>query len=677
MKMCWIPPGEFVMGSPPDEPGCDDDETQHRVKLTQGFWLGKYEVTQAQWEAVMGSNSSKFKGADLPIESVSWKEISGPGGFLEKANRAASTGGRFHLPTEAQWEYACRAGTTTALNSGKNLTSKTGACPNLDEVAWYDKNSGGKTNPVGTKSPNSWGLHDMHGNVWEWCVDSYGSYPDSAETDPQGAGMGSDRVDRGGGWNSNANNCRVANRNYYYPGYSNNNLGFRMARTERQGSAKRDSKVTVSGAAPDIPVGMSLIAAGPFQMGESVDGISSATTRTVTLSAFYMGQKEVTKAEWDAVKAWAVSHGYTDLATGGGKAANHPVQTVTWFDAIKWCNARSEKEGLAPCYTVNGSFMKTGNFAPTVNWTATGYRLPTEAEWEKAARGGLSEKRFPWGDTKISHALANFKNGGNEAYQTGTAGFHPTYGIGSEPHTSPVGSFTANGYGLYDMAGNVWEWCWDWAGTSASGAQTDPRGAASGSGRILHGGSWADNALTTRCAYHDADLPHYRNNSHGFRIARSVVPYPSDASAELTATYLDDLAETDVKIGWGTLGKHGCFDAAGGKLGLVQGASLSHSLSAHPPWDGSSSVSYHLDGKYSTFKGVATLRDNFHPAAPVTFSIIGDGVTLWQSPQVTEGAEAQKFSISVKNTKVLTLKILCHGSNQRFAGVWAYPRLLK
>ena len=162
------------MGSLEDEWNRHGTATQHQVTITRGFWLGKYQVTQAEWEAVMGSNPSQFTGANLPVECVSWDDISGPGGFLEKANRFAAEGGKFSLPTEAQWEYACRAGTTTALNNGTNLTSETDAYPNLDEVAWYRENSSGTTHPGGLKKANAWGLHDMHSNLWEWCADWYG-----------------------------------------------------------------------------------------------------------------------------------------------------------------------------------------------------------------------------------------------------------------------------------------------------------------------------------------------------------------------------------------------------------------------------------------------------------------------------------------------------------------------
>jgi formylglycine-generating enzyme required for sulfatase activity/serine/threonine protein kinase len=219
IKMCWIPPGEFMMGSPAGESGRQDDETQHRVKITQGFWLAKTEVTQAQWRAVMGSNPSRFKGEDLPVESVSWNDIAGPGGFIEKANQSGGDGGRFSLPTEAQWEYACRAGTTGAY-AGE-----------MDQMAWYDKNSGEKTHPVGLKKPNAWGLHDMHGNVWEWCSDWYGAYPDGAVTDPRGTVSGSARVGRGGSWGNIADYCRVAYRGNNYPAGNDGGVGFRPARS--------------------------------------------------------------------------------------------------------------------------------------------------------------------------------------------------------------------------------------------------------------------------------------------------------------------------------------------------------------------------------------------------------------------------------------------------------------
>jgi formylglycine-generating enzyme required for sulfatase activity len=270
------------------------------------------------------------------------------------------------------------------------------------------------------------------------------------------------------------------------------------------------------------------IPAGSFTMGRtSGDTDSNAPPVTVTVSQFYMGKNEVTKAEWDVVRTWAISNGYTDLGAGAGKASNHPVQTVSWWDVIKWCNARSQKEGLTPCYTVSGSVMKTGTTAPEMNWTANGYRLPTEAEWEKAARGGVSGKRFPWGTDTISHSQANYRASTHSYDTSGTTGYHPTYATGSMPYTSPVGSFVANGYGLHDMAGNVWEWCWDWYGASTyvNGA-TDPRGAASGTNRVFRGGSWWNNAYNCRASYRIIldYAPSGTYGNIGFRVARSSVP---------------------------------------------------------------------------------------------------------------------------------------------------------
>ena len=217
LTMCWISAGEFVMGN-----SNDSDATPHPVKLTQGFWLSQTEVTQAQWRAVMGNNPSPFVVDDLPVESVSWNDICGnearTGGFLGKLNQLQANGGRFDLPTEAQWEYACRAG-----NTGDDEGD-------LGEKAWYSDNSDSKTHPVGQKQANAWGLHDMQGNVWEWCADWKADYPTSAVIDPTGPASGSGRVRRGGSWNYDANYCRVAYRNDNNPSYTNSIIGFRVAR---------------------------------------------------------------------------------------------------------------------------------------------------------------------------------------------------------------------------------------------------------------------------------------------------------------------------------------------------------------------------------------------------------------------------------------------------------------
>jgi formylglycine-generating enzyme required for sulfatase activity len=283
--------------------------------------------------------------------------------------------------------------------------------------------------------------------------------------------------------------------------------------------------------APAAPTGFALIPAGVFTMGDALDGDSNAPTHTVTVSAFYMAQNLVTKADWDTVRTWAISNGYSDLEAGAGKASNHPVQSITWYQMVKWCNARSQQEGLTPVYYTNDAqttVYKTGDVNVTnaqVKWAANGYRLPTEAEWEKAARGGLSGKRFPWGDM-ISHSQANYYASSSYSYDLSGAVniYHPTYATGSEPYTSPVGSFAANGYGLNDMAGNVWQWCWDWYGTYDTGTPTDPRGVSLGADRVGRGGAWDDGAFACRVVHRDYVYPSYSGDGLGFRVARSSVP---------------------------------------------------------------------------------------------------------------------------------------------------------
>jgi formylglycine-generating enzyme required for sulfatase activity len=295
--------------------------------------------------------------------------------------------------------------------------------------------------------------------------------------------------------------------------------------TDQQGNPRAQ-------ASPDVGAvesgGFSLIPAGVFRMGDAFDedSLSERPVHEVSVSTFYMARHEVAKAQWDEVRIWGVGHGYTDLPTGGAKAADHPVHSIKWYDLVKWCNARSEKEGLTPCYTVSGAVYRTGNSVPDCNWTANGYRLPTEAEWEKAARGGLSGKRFPWGDT-ISHSQANYFSTSNLIYDVSqTRGYHPDYNDGVAPYTSPVGSFPPNGFGLQDMMGNVEELCWDRFDFAPypSATQYDPRGADQGPYRSIRGGCWYYSANGGRVATRYGAYPDGSSNSNGFRVARSVVP---------------------------------------------------------------------------------------------------------------------------------------------------------
>ena len=217
-NMVYVEGGTFKMGATSEqksEAGLDEIPA-HKVILSS-FSIGRYEVTQEEWQAVMGSNPSYFKGSRKPVEKVSWNDCQE---FIRKLN--AMTGKQFRLPTEAEWEFASRGGI-------KSQGYKYSGSNNLNSVAWYADNSGNTTHDVGLKSPNELGIYDMSGNVWEWCSDWYGNYSSSSQTNPTGSYSGSGRVNRGGSWGSYTRNCRVSNRYDDAPGYRNGSLGFRLA----------------------------------------------------------------------------------------------------------------------------------------------------------------------------------------------------------------------------------------------------------------------------------------------------------------------------------------------------------------------------------------------------------------------------------------------------------------
>ena len=295
------------------------------------------------------------------------------------------------------------------------------------------------------------------------------------------------------------------------------------------------------------PSGMVLVDRGPFQMG---DGYGDGNTNelplhTVCPSAFWIDKFEVSKAQWLQVWQWALTNGYNDLAEGAAGwrnspwgelgQTNHPVVNVDWYNCVKWCNARSEKEGLVPMYYTDDAKSQiykegTNDVSSTqVRWEADGYRLPTEAEWEKAARGGLRGHHYPWrshGGTYSEHLSGDKANYGEsgDPYDDGTTpvGYYNGGQI-------PLGRDMANAYGLYDMGGNVWEWCWDWydeAYYSAS-PEVDPRGPLSSpeGRRVYRGGNWHFSAfgMTLRCAQRNGNLPFDKGDGLvGFRCVRSA-----------------------------------------------------------------------------------------------------------------------------------------------------------
>ncbi len=556
-----IPAGTYQRGNVVGDSDITDAPAQ--VVTLSAYKIAINNTTKAQWDAVRTWALTRGyadlpagvgKAPNHPVVNVNWfdvikwvnaaseKEGLVPcykvGGSVIRTGTSSSVTcdwmvNGYRLPTEAEWEIAARGGLSgkrfpwgdTISRGNANYSGNTSYSYDLGPVGQHPTYSQGEmphTSPVGSFAANGYGLHDMAGNVFQWCWDWAGPY--AAGTNPRGIANGVNRIRRGGHCYEGPDVARCAYRAYVTPDFDNRTIGFRLAQTDTGGTTTETGGTTTGTAG----TGFAKIPGGTYQMG-NLNGDSDNTDVTnadpvsVTLSPYYMAIHHTTKAQWDTVRTWASSKGYTDLAVGAGKAANHPVQTVSWYDVVKWANAASEKDGLAPCYKVSGAVYRIGNNdSVSCDWTMNGYRLPTEAEWEVAARGGLSGKRFPWGDT-ISHSQANYV-ATTYTYDLSSSvnDCHPTYKTGEWPYTSPVGSFAANGYGLFDMAGNAYQWCWDWFGMSYAGGN-DPRGAdgaAPDRVRVMRGGGWRNAAIYLRSAGRIYNFPSDASNSVGFRLVR-------------------------------------------------------------------------------------------------------------------------------------------------------------
>ena len=507
LEMLLVPAGTFTMGCSPGDAECGSDESPaHQVTLTNAFYMGKTEVTQAQWQATMGSNPSYwvagngFPGSfDRPVEGVSWNMIQG-----------FNTATGLRLPTEAEWEYACRAATTTARYGV------------LNDIAWYIGNSGNTTHAVATKLPNALGLYDTIGNVWEWCQDrfEYEPYSLGSVTNPTGPATGSVRLLRGGSWGNTSVGCRGSARTSGNPHFVNFNIGFRAVRLagtcasditgDRQingadlaqlladwgqcpavvpawatlleaapnpavvTDANLRAAIVASGFAWRIrdnssDIEMLLVPAGTFTMGCSPGDADcradESPAHQVTLTnAFYMGKTEVTQAQWQATMGSNPS--FFVAGNGYPGSFDRPVERVSW-NMIQGFN------------------------------TANGLRLPTEAEWEYACRAAT---------TTASYGVLN-----DIAWYNGNAG----------GTTHAVATKLPNALGLYDTLGNVSEWCQDFYEPYSLGSVTNPTGPATGWSRLLRGGHWLSGFGNCRGSQRDTIYPDYAGYVFGFRAVRA------------------------------------------------------------------------------------------------------------------------------------------------------------
>jgi formylglycine-generating enzyme required for sulfatase activity len=478
-----IPPGSFTMGSPQEEQDemvragqpreAIEDEGQHKATLRKAFYCGKFEVTQGQWQQVMRTNPSYFKsaGIDAAVEKLNWEDCQN---FLRKLCQMEGVGeGTYRLLTEAEWEYACRAGTQTASFNGELVIKGSNNGPALDAIAWYGGNSQvdyegawdssswpqkqydhkrAGTHLVGGRRANAFGLCDMIGNVSEWCQDWYGRYPSRVASDPPGPRSGDTRVYRGGSWLDCAWCCRSADRKAVAPDhrYFSGFVGLRLARIMPSEPATPVPVASPMGGRNlvlvDLGMEMVYIEPGSFQMGSNsvYSDSDEKPVHAVRISRpFWMGKCEVTESQYQVI-----------AGTNPSEEPDLPV-TVSHKDAVAFCRRLTDRERRAGRLPVGYV-----------------YRLPTEAEWEYAARGGAKSLGFEYAGSANPDDVAWYSKSGGK--------------------THPVGQKKPNEVGLHDMSGNVWEWCHDVYDASyyATSPSSDPTGPSSGDLHVLRGGSW-------------------------------------------------------------------------------------------------------------------------------------------------------------------------------------------
>ena len=471
VKFTMIPvePGSFIMGGDGFE---HDGDVPHRVTITKKYFLGETEVTEALWKAVMGTFKNSDFDPELPVTHVNYEEALD---FISKLNERL--GLKFRLPTEAEWEFAARGG-------NNSMDFKYGGSDDVAEVAWYQENAHSRVHHVATKMPNELGFYDMTGNVAEWCSDYYVQFTsDESIMDPDYGDeiYHNNRVARGGSYKSPSHVITAKFHDISYFDYHPEGSGLRLAlsmennRDMTPNSEKASATQTTTDSSSDrtftvngVTFKMVRVEGGTFRMGSSDSDADSdeQPVHSVTLSGYYIGETEVTQALWEAVMGNNPSY---------FKGANLPVEDVSWND----CQ----------------DFIRELN-----RLTGKRFRLPTEAEWEFAVRGG---NRSTGAKYSGSNAIANV------AWYTDNSG----------SKTHPVKGKSPNELGLYDMSGNVWEWCEDRYGSYSSGSQTNPKGASSGSNRVLRGGSWFVDTGYCRVANRSGNTLTGRNYYLGLRLA--------------------------------------------------------------------------------------------------------------------------------------------------------------
>ena len=472
-KMIYVEGGTFMMGASDDDYEARDiEKPAHEVTLSS-YSIGETEVTQELWTAVMGNNPSYSPdNPRYPVEEVSWYDCQA---FILKLNEM--TGRQFRLPTEAEWEFAARGG-------NKSQGYKYAGSNTYYEVMWCAHNFHHGTEEVASKAPNELGLYDMSGNVWEWCQDYYGNYSSEAQTNPICEEIAIERVRRGGGWSSWPEYCRVSYRSGEYPRLTTNIVGMRLALTE--GSAPEpptpdlDETFTVNGTS----FKMIHVDGGSYLMGATQYDLQAYANETpahvVTLSPYCIGETEVTQELWTAVMGNNPSYNADNLQC--------PVENVSWLDCQSFVAKLNELTGRQ-------------------------FRLPTEAEWEFAARGG--------------NKCLGYNYAGSNTYDD------VTWCASNCTGTNAVASKAPNELGLYDMSGNVWEWCQDYYGSYSSEPQTDPTGPDSGHTRVQRGGGWSSQPVQCRATHRNHSRPTISSNSVGLRLA--LTPESTPEPAEQTA----------------------------------------------------------------------------------------------------------------------------------------------